>query len=231
MNERLNKFYLKIKRLLYYFYGEKFFKQLNYDWSKYPSRSFIINKVIKERNYRSYLEIGCDKNKNYGNIEVEKKIGVDPNIGGTHKMTSDEFFKKNKDNFDIVFIDGLHECEQVDRDIENSLKFLNPKGIILLHDCLPIKIWHQIVPSVYPKWNGDVWKSIVKARTKTHINTYTIIADHGIGVIFREKNRKPLKLDIKNFKKLKYEEYYKNHSEFMNLISVDKFFSMLKLYN
>ena len=80
-------------------------------------------------------------------------------------------------------------------------------------------------------WNGDVWKSIVKARTKTHINTYTIIADHGIGVIFREKNRKPLKLDIKNFKKLKYEEYYKNHSEFMNLISVDKFFDILKLYN
>ena len=42
---------------------------------------------------------------------------------------------------------------------------------------------------------------------------------------------KRIMIDIKNFKKLKYEEYYKNHSEFMNLISVDKFFDILKLYN
>ena len=63
MNERLNKFYLKIKRLLYYFYGEKFFKQLNYDWSKYPSRSFIINKVIKEKDYRLLPRNWCDKQK------------------------------------------------------------------------------------------------------------------------------------------------------------------------
>ncbi len=143
-------------------------------------------------------------------------------------MTSDEFFKNNLDKFDLIFIDGLHVSSQVDRDIENSLKFLKFGGVILLHDCLPKKIWHQVVPCVYPKWNGDVWKSIVKSRTKNNINTYTIVADNGIGVILKEKNKKILNLSADKLKKLKYKDYFNNHSEFMNLISVEKFFEIIK---
>lgn len=28
--------------------------------------------------------------------------------GGTHRMTSDAFFATNEEQFDLVFIDGLH---------------------------------------------------------------------------------------------------------------------------
>ena len=153
---------------------------------------------------------------------------MDPNLGGTHKMTSDEFFKINKENFDLIFIDGLHITDQVNRDIENSLRCLNPRGLILLHDCLPKKIWSQIVPCIYSKWNGDVWKSLVKLRTKVDINTYTIIADHGIGVIFREKNKNILNLSSSTLNNLKFKDYYKNHNEYMNLLSVEKFFELIK---
>ena len=228
MNNKTNKFFLKFKRFLYYIYGEKFYKQLEYNWSDYPSRSDIINKLISIKKYNSFLEIGCDKNSNFSNISISKKIGVDPNSGGTHKMTSDEFFQTNIESFDLVFIDGLHETSQVDRDIDNSLKFLNKNGLILLHDCLPKKIWHQVVPCIYPKWNGDVWKSIVKSRTRKDINTYTIVADHGIGLIIKEKNNNILNLSQEKLKKLKFKDYFNNHNEFMNLISVEKFFEIVK---
>lgn len=228
MNYKNNKYIQKFRRLLYYIYGEKFFKQLSYDWAKYPSRTEIINKLILEKKYSSYLEIGCDTNSNFSDILIPKKIGVDPNLGGTHKMTSDEFFKINRENFDLIFIDGLHITDQVDRDIENSLKCLNPSGLILIHDCLPKKIWSQIVPCIYPKWNGDVWKSLVKSRTKVETNTYTIIADHGIGVIFKEKNKNILNLSSSKLNNLKFKDYYKNHNEYMNLLSVEKFFELIK---
>ena len=39
--------------------------------------------------------------------------------------------------FDIIFIDGLHEYDQVKKDIVNSLKFIDEKGFILIHDLLP----------------------------------------------------------------------------------------------
>ncbi len=210
-----------IKRFFYYFYGEKFFKRLDYNWSNYPSRVQIIQKIINKKKYENYLEIGCDQDFNFSKIKIKNKIGVDPQFGGTLKMTSDEFFKENKIYFDCIFIDGMHIYEQVRTDILNSIKFLNMNGTIILHDCLPLKIWNQIVPRIYGHWNGDVWKAIVEARTMENIDTYTCKADHGLGIILKRSNRNLLDIDINDFKKLKFKDYYVNHNKFMNLIEVD----------
>jgi len=222
----LNKYL--IKRFFYYFYGEKFFKRFDYNWSKHPSRYEIIQKLIDKKKYENYLEIGCDKDSNFSKIKVKNKIGVDPKSGGNIKMTSDDFFIQNEKFFDCIFIDGLHIYEQVRKDILNSIKFLNSNGVILVHDCLPIKIWNQIVPKIYGHWNGDVWKAIVEARTMKNIDTYTCIADHGLGVIFKRENRNLLDLNIKNFKKLKFKDYYINHKKLMNIIEAKE---IDELYN
>ena len=79
-----------IKRFFYYIYGEKFFKRINYDWSLYPSRFEIIQKIIDVKNYENYLEIGCDKDSNYSEIKAKNKTGVDPVSGGNLKMTRDD---------------------------------------------------------------------------------------------------------------------------------------------
>ena len=210
-----------IKRFFYYFYGEKFFKRLDYNWSNYPSRVQIIQKIINKKKYENYLEIGCDQDSNFSKIKIKNKIGVDPQVGGTLKMTSNEFFKENKIYFDCIFIDGMHIYEQVRTDILNSIKFLSMNGTIIIHDCLPLKIWNQIVPRIYGHWNGDVWKAIVEARTMENIDTYTCKADHGLGIILKRSNRNLLAIDINDFKKLKFKDYYVNHKKFMNLIEVD----------
>ena len=226
MSERQNFFInikYKFKKFSYLFYGEKFFKKKRYDWGKYPKRFEIIQDIIDFKKYNSYLEIGCDRNQNFSNIKIEKRVGVDPVEGGTHQMTSDHFFSINKDNFDIIFIDGLHEYSQVMKDIKNSLKFLNKEGIILLHDCLPRTIWNQITPRLNSDWNGDVWKSIVHCRTLESIDTYTFIADRGIGLILPRKNKNLINFEKKiNFKNLTFKEYFTKHEYLMNTIHYDK---------
>ena len=165
------------------------------------------------------MEIGCDKNQSFSNISINKKIGVDPIDGGTHRMTSDKFFLNNHDKFDIIFIDGLHEYSQVMRDIKNSLNSLTDNGLILIHDCLPNNIWSQITPRINLNWNGDVWKAIVECRTYENIDTYTCIADQGIGLILPRKNKKKLILKNNNFEKLRYKDYFLKHEKYMNLIN------------
>ena len=223
------KYKFLLKRILYYLYGEKFFKGLSYDWSKHPSRIYIIQKIIDLKNFNNYLEIGCDQDENFSQIKIKNKIGVDPKSGGTHRMTSDDFFKNNKEKFDIIFLDGLHTYEQTIKDIKNSVNFIKDEGVILVHDCLPKKIWNQIVPRLYGHWNGDVWKAIVEARTYDHIDTFTCIADHGLGIILKRKNRKILKVVKQDFKNLKFSDYYNNHKNFMNPVFFEEVKKILKI--
>jgi len=129
--------------------------------------------------------------------------------------------QKNKEKFDLVFIDGLHVYDQVKQDIINSLEVLNNNGVILIHDCLPEKIWEQNVPRMNGAWSGDVWKVIPFFRSKSNIDVYTCVADRGIGIIFKRSNKNILKLD-QDTKKLKFKDYYYNYKFYMNLVSSEE---------
>ena len=215
------------RRFFYSIFVENFNKKIKYNWESFPRRYDIINKIIIKRNYTSYLEIGCFKDETFNQINIKKKIGVDPISGGNLRMTSDKFFIENKEKFDLIFIDGLHVYEQVIKDIFNSIKVLKENGIILVHDCLPRKLWYQTPTRMSDTWNGDVWKAIVECRTLENIDTYTCLADEGIGVIKVQKNNNPLNLNLSNFKNLKYKEYYTNRESLMNIITVEKLINQI----
>ena len=160
-------------------------------------------------------------------IKCEKKIGVDPYSGGTIRKTSDDFFNANDEKFDCIFIDGLHKYHQVKKDIDNSLKSLNENGIIILHDCLPNNYYEQAIPRSQYIWNGDVWKAIIECRTREDIDTYTINADFGLGVIFKKKNTNMLNLNVSNFSKLKFSFYFNDYKKLMNLIEFEEFIKII----
>ena len=52
----------------------------------------------------------------------------------SHKMTSDEFFENNKDQFDLIYVDGSHEPEDACRDLDNSFKVCKKDAIIWVDD-------------------------------------------------------------------------------------------------
>ena len=49
-------------------------------------------------------------------------------------MSSNIFFKINKEFFDIIYIDGAHDYESVLSDANNSIKILRKNGIIFFDD-------------------------------------------------------------------------------------------------
>lgn len=186
-------------------------------------RTELIQSFIDKYDYNSYLEIGLSNGVNYENINIPFKESIDPaeteegqQGEPTYKMTSDEFFEKYTDKtYDIIFIDGLHHSDQVDKDIENSVKALNPNGIIVLHDCNPQQEIHQRVPRETGYWHGDVWKSFVKFKHNNPLfDCFTVDTDTGCGII-RPKKSLPIKLTF---------DWLVNHrKEALDLISIDDF--------
>ncbi|MFH1666491.1 MAG: class I SAM-dependent methyltransferase, partial [Elusimicrobiota bacterium] len=80
----------------------------------------IINRFIKKYKYKRYLEIGVDEGLAFKKIKIKHKAGVDPSVDTDYRMTSDEFFAQSSENYDIIFIDGLHHSSQADKDIQNA---------------------------------------------------------------------------------------------------------------
>ncbi len=54
-------------------------------------------------------------------------------------MYSNDFFKENKLTFTFIYIDGSHLIPDVTMDLLNSVKVIEPGGIIWMDDYSPMK--------------------------------------------------------------------------------------------
>lgn len=108
-----------------------------------------INSEIDRYGLTKMLEIGSDLGLLVESIHIKSIFAVDPvrNYKIPFKfryikffeMTSDEFFKNSSEDFDLIYIDGLHTFEQSFTDLINSMGRLRSGGssLIYLDDVLP----------------------------------------------------------------------------------------------
>jgi len=182
---------------------------IHIDWNKilFNRVSFITAATQKFSNCK-YLEIGCDDNICFKSIPVINKIGVDPDRGGNVKDTSDNFFKNNKNKFDVIFIDGLHIYEQCRKDVINSLKVLDKNGYIFLHDLTPRNWAEENVPRLKNTlWTGDIWKVAIELSKTKGIDFFVINADMGVGVIKKKEENVVYHDDFEKLKNLKFKDF------------------------
>jgi hypothetical protein len=113
-------------------------KYVSHEW-----KGELINDLIRDLGYRSYLELGVDSGTTWNQIFCDIKVGVDNNPGVQIPFvlisTTDSYFASlNKDvEFDLIYIDAYHEKNQVKKDFFNSLSHLKSGGIIIMHDINP----------------------------------------------------------------------------------------------
>jgi hypothetical protein len=227
-----------------FIHGEK---KSKLEMLKTPLRTEIINFILSQFNRETcYLEIGVrNPDNNFNHILANKKYSVDPGIEYMQnpvdfKLTSDDFFEELSQNrilfsgikFDVIFIDGLHLAEQVDRDISNSLNFIKDDGFIILHDCNPPTEWHareefsfNFTPAGN-SWNGTTWKAFMKWRFNSNVYSCCINSDWGVGIL--SKNI-PIgqSINVKN-EFYEFSELKANRLDYLNLIDFADFKTIIK---
>ncbi len=83
---------------------------------------------------------GSDEHLNIKFQEIEKNFdkNILNHLGNDRvkkiKLSSNNFFENNQNYFDLIYIDGDHETNQVHKDINNSWKILNKGGYMILDD-------------------------------------------------------------------------------------------------
>jgi hypothetical protein len=220
------------------------------------NRVNVIQACIDKTGAKNYLEIGVNNGECLFNIRAKNRIAVDPEFRfnfrtrlsksvkkhdiSFHEVTSDDFFSHEAANvikagIDVAFIDGLHTWKQVMKDVENTLHYLNPGGIIILHDCNPLNaagaypVKHSIseviavankgeLPGWNGQWNGDVWKAVVELRsTRDDLVIFTLDLDWGLAVITRGKPEAVLNYSAEAIEKMSYLDLEANREKLLQL--------------
>jgi hypothetical protein len=248
----MNRF-AKIKN--YYNWGGRFLndtyhqeaKKLNeFEMSKRPFRYDVINFLLSTLDRENtYLEIGVrNPADNFNRIHASKKYSVDPGLEFKENpvdfvLTSDQFFEQLRagkvlstdTRFDVIFIDGLHTAEQVDRDIKNALDFIKEDGFIVLHDCNPPTESHAREEHKYEispagqNWNGTTWKGFMKWRNNAAVYSCTIDTDWGVGIISKSKQVGDHTTMVNEY--YEFSVLNKERKAFLNLISFEELKNLL----
>jgi hypothetical protein len=221
------------------------------------NRLIAIQKIIDKIQAQIYVEIGVRDAAVINKVNAPFKYGIDPffSLSGIDSLkkifhllnfkamdiTSDSFFAEKlparikKEGIDVIFVDGLHTYNQALTDVENSLKYLNENGFIIMHDCnpvsalsaFPIKESFSEIEDYIKKekiegwnwnWNGDVWKALVHLRIMhDDLQIFTINADWGLGIIKKGPSEKLNKLTVEELKIADYSLLENNRIELLNL--------------
>lgn len=188
------------------------------------NRTEVINRLIQENGYTSYLEIGVYDGKNFNAVKASEPTGIDPNLpeslrsnGNLVNSTSDHFFLNTEMKFDLIFIDGDHEAIQVEKDIVNAYKALNKGGMILLHDCNPPSYESQVVPRMQGEYCGTVWMAVVGFQSEygEKIKTGYFDDPHGLFAIYKT-GRFAVKEGFTNYD-MTYEEFDSRRKELLGI--------------
>lgn len=189
----------------------------------------VLNYLAEKTKAKSYLEIGVsNRANNFDKINVRFKIGVDPNPKALANFqgTSDEFFTFNLDcdllplnYYDLIFIDGLHHADQVEKDFYGALECLNSGGYIVLHDTCPESEHFTHVPrDKQGRWLGDVYKFACRLSEYSGIDFCTLDMDNGCTVVWQ--NYREAKESVGE---ITWNRYVAERKNLLRITSVNKF--------
>lgn len=201
---------------------------LDFDWDRTRyNRIALINAAAHLIGARSYLEIGCADNATFDSVPLADKVGVDPVSGGTHRMTSDQYFEDHNRKFDLIFIDGLHTYAQAEHDLSNAVDRLPRDGVIVMHDCLPVSWIEQAVPRLQNLWTGDVWKAAFEAKARADLDLRVVSIDHGCAIIIKRANTDLVDFAVEDYDALDF-EFYRDHHPRLGILSFQEAIEFLE---
>jgi hypothetical protein len=186
----------------------------------------------------TYLEIGVEHGYTLEAVRIATRVGVDPRpkfslrsvpSGLTvHSVVSDAFFETLDDGvkFEVVFLDGLHTYQQTYRDLINSLRHREPKGIIIIDDVVPsdeVSAMSDLQASISERlnrggsdflWHGDVFRLLPILRDHhPEVEFRTVVGAGNEQTVLwrRDPNHESLTVDeatLQEYSQVTYEETF-----------------------
>jgi SAM-dependent methyltransferase len=180
------------------------------------NRAAVLSRLTNLYAGARYLEIGVAEGTTFFKVPAARKVAVDPEFrfdvaerrrvephADFHEVASDDYFASvvgPDEQFDVIYLDGLHVYEQTLRDLMNALHHLQPRGVVVVDDTHPPThmaaindLDHYVRMRDYlgsddRRWMGDVFKLVWFVEAfMPHLTYRTIANNHGQTVLWRSR--------------------------------------------
>lgn len=211
------------------------------DKSDRLSRHRILQQLVALYDEPRYLEVGVSRAVTFDRVPAATKVAVDPVFefdvaerrdrhpgSSYHQVTSDEYFASVVEpgqQFDVVYLDGLHTLEQTLRDLMNAVHHLQPEGVIVIDDTRPpsylaslpgrqnffdVRSWLGLDDQ--KAWMGDVYRLVYFIETFCpHLSFATIADNHGQSVVWRQRRASVPERELRAVAELSFEDLVLQH--------------------
>jgi hypothetical protein len=211
-------------------------------------RADVLQPILDLYEAPSYLEIGVQTGFTFHPLKAARKVAVDIEyafdldaaraaVAGQdvhfHTCPSDDYFHRiaGDDQFDVIFIDGLHSFEQTLRDLLNAIGHLRDGGTIVIDDVIP----HTYAASLPTQaqsnafraargiqkidWMGDVYRLVFFLRDYLPGFSFaTLVENHGQTVLWRQpRGLDPAPRSVEAISRLSFAECHLNLHEAFNI--------------
>ncbi len=138
-----------------------------------------------------------------------------------HWMTSTQFFdQKASGLYTVIFIDANHTMKASYLDATHALKFLDPKGCLILHDACPKSESEAGPVQREANWSGEVWKAVMMLRLNPILDVWTLDEGYGFGIVSflagPLRHKKQLDMGPRDIENLTYSDLAANRRAFLN---------------
>jgi hypothetical protein len=202
-------------------------------------RSNVLKRLTNLYEKPRYLEVGVARGATFDRVPAARKVAVDPLFRFDHEamarehpeatyhpVTSDEYFNRiidADDEFDVIYLDGLHVYDQTLRDLLNALEHLQPRGVIVIDDTRPPTYLASLADrqqffdvkratgAAEKQWMGDVYKVVYFIEAMCpHLSYATIANNHGQTVVWRTRRDETPRYGLQDIGELTFERFQRS---------------------
>lgn len=209
---------------------------MNQQQDKPLRRSNVLKRLTNLYEKPRYLEVGVARGTTFDRVPAARKVAVDPQFRFDHEamarehpeatyhpVPSDEYFNRiidADDEFDVIYLDGLHVYDQTLRDLLNALEHLQPRGVIVIDDTRPPTYLASLpdrqqffevkraTGATGKAWMGDVYKAVYFIEAICPYLSYATIANnHGQTVVWRSRRDETPGYGLKDIGEITFERF------------------------
>lgn len=167
----------------------------------------LIQLISKTLNLSNYLELCTRTTGNYYR-EIDRTrfrttrrlmyncppdfddgLPIDFIISGFDINPAIEVLRLADERVDICLVDGWHTYDCAHRDLTCAFDLLADGGVLVVHDCLPASEQSASPTWIPGSWTGVSYQAYLDFVLSRHDLDYcTVDADHGCGIIFKNRN-------------------------------------------